>query len=141
LVWNDHRDRGHPPAEHEGAAVMKRRLISLMSLAILSIYAMFCVRGWLGVEEINKRNQDGTYWAAVYSHSRLFVPFMKTRDVLIPSVGDLNSHTVFELHGIRQRVGIQWLNSNTLQITCRYCNQSSLLENKVDDINIHLIKQ
>ena len=100
-----------------------------MSIAILIIYAAFCVRGWLGIEEIDRSNQDGTYWAAVYSHSSLFVPFLKTQDVLIPSAGDLNSHTVFELHGFRQTIDIQWLDSKNLQITCQHCSQSSLLEN------------
>ena len=108
---------------------------------IVTIYAGFCVRGWLGVEEINKRTQDNTYWAAVYTRSKLFAPFMKTHDVLIPSTGDLNSHTVFETYGFKQTIDIQWLDSENLQIVCRHCGQSNLLTNKIDNISVHLITQ
>jgi hypothetical protein len=112
-----------------------------MSIVIVITYAVFCVRGWLGIEETNRRNQNNTYWAAVYSHSKLFVPFMKTHDVLIPSTGDLNSHTVFETYGFRQTIDIQWLDSENLQITCEHCSQASLMTNKIDNINVHLVKQ
>jgi hypothetical protein len=95
---------------------------------------------WLGVEEINRRNQDNTYWAAVYSHSTLFAPFMKTQDVLIPSTGDLNSHTVFEVYGLGQTIDVQWLDSENLQIICRHCGQSTLQASKIDNIRVHLIK-
>jgi hypothetical protein len=120
---------------------MKKRWMLAMLIASVIIYAAFCIRGWLGVEEINRRNQDNTYWAAVYSRSKLFTPFMKTHDVLIPSKGDLNSHTVFETYGFNRKVDVEWLDSENLQITCQQCNRGSLLSNKIDNINIRLINQ
>jgi hypothetical protein len=120
---------------------MKTRWRSATSIAIVVIYAVSCVRGWLGVEESNRRNQDNTYWAAVYSRSKLFTPFMKTQYVLVPSTGDLNSHTVFETYGFNRKVDIEWLDSENLQITCRRCNRGSLSSNKIDNINIHLTVQ
>jgi hypothetical protein len=115
---------------------------TLVTLGVmLAIYAGFCVRGWLGIEEVDRRNQDDTYFAAVYSHSKLFAPFMKTRDVLIPSASDLNSHTVFETYGFRKTIDIRWGDSGNLQVICRHCSQSSLLTNKVDNIRITLIRQ
>jgi len=87
------------------------------------------------------RNQDNTYWAAVYSHSKLLAPFIKTQDVLIPSANDLNSHTVFEVHGFGQKIDIRWLDTQDLQITCRHCNSSGLLESKIDNIHVHLLQE
>ena len=121
--------------------MIPRRWILLAATVTVSLYAWFGVRGWLGVEESNKRNQDDTYWAAVYSRSKLWAPFMKTYDVLVPSSGDLNSHPVFETYGFRQNVGIRWLDSENLAVVCRRCNQTKLLADKIDKISVHLITQ
>jgi hypothetical protein len=120
---------------------MKSRWPFVVVILTAMGYTALCVRGWLGVEEMNKRSPDDKYWAAVYSHSKLFSPFWKTHDVIIPSTGDLNSHTVFESRGFRQIVGIEWLDSQNLEITCRHCNEGRLLTSKVDNISVHLLEQ
>jgi hypothetical protein len=120
---------------------MRKSWIRLTLTVIVIVYAVFGIRGWLGVEDIASRNQDNTYTAYVYSRSTLFVPFMKTHKVLVPSYGDLNSHTVFETYGFWQRVDIQWVDSQNLQVTCRHCKQTTLSMNKVDSINVQLINQ
>jgi hypothetical protein len=110
-------------------------------LALVVAYLSVGTYGWLGVREVERRNPDGTYWAAIYSHSSVFVPFMETHDVLVPSNGDLNSHTVFETYGFWQKVDIRWIDNHNLQVICHRCNQTKLSINKIDSIDVHLINQ
>jgi hypothetical protein len=112
-------------------------------LAALSfiIYAAFGIRGWIGFRKVYTGNEDDTYWAAVYSHSNLLLPFITTQDVLVPSANDLNSHIVFRTTGLLQNFKIQWLDQRTLQIVCSRCSQSELLQSKVDEIDIELVRR
>jgi hypothetical protein len=112
-----------------------------VGILVVGVYLALGIRGWLGVNVSDTPDPDGKYVASVYSHSPLLLPFAKVYEVTLPSQGDLNSHVVFRISGIRKSVKVSWNDRSNLIVICHHCDEYRLVTNRIDDIHIQLRKQ
>ena len=129
---------GYKTPFYQRIAVTRHSLLWAIGICCLFVYAVACVKGWLGYTYLPILSPDGRYAASVASTSPLLTPFVRTYTVQLASYRDRESHVVFERVGVRNNFSIAWHDANKLMIECADCSGSELLQKQVDSIRIEL---
>lgn len=94
-----------------------------------------------GSEYEHVLSPDRRCWASIYSQPYPLLPVIRHFQVVVPSQRDLKLHVVFEKLSFTKRFTIRWASPYVLEVVCAGCSETALAEQRVDDVQITMVKQ